>query len=143
MPHAIEKYRRKISGPIADRIDMWVTVGQMPLSALSTKAKRASGETASAREAIARARATQSKRFEGNDRVQTNADMKARDIEMYALLENEAEKALQDAAERLKLSARGYHRTIKLARTIADLAESENIQTPHMLEALQFRARDV
>ena len=143
MPHAIEKYRRKISGPIADRIDMWVTVGTMPLSALSTKAKRSLGETGAARKAITEARATQSKRFANSERVQTNADMKARDIEMYALLENESEKALQEAAERLKLSARGYHRTIKLARTIADLAQSKTIQTPHMLEALQYRARDI
>ncbi len=143
MPHAIEKYRRKISGPIADRIDMWVTVGEMPLSMLSTKAKRASGETVAAREAITRARATQGKRFIGSGRVHTNADMKARDIEAHALLENDAEKALQEAAERLKLSARGYHRTIKLARTIADLAESETIQTSHMLEALQYRAREI
>lgn len=143
MPHAVEKYRRKISGPIADRIDMWVTVGQMPLSALSTKAKRASGETVLARQAISEARAVQSKRFAGNEHAQTNADMKARDIEMSALLEDTAEEALQQAAERLKLSARGYHRTIKLARTIADLAESETIQTSHMLEALQYRAREI
>lgn len=142
MPHAIEKYRRKISGPIADRIDMWVTVGTMPLSALSTKATRASGETRAARQAIAQARTIQKKRFAGNS-LRTNADMKARDIEVHAQLEETAEKALQDAAERLKLSARGYHRTIKLARTIADLAESKTIQTPHMLEALQYRARDI
>lgn len=143
MPHAIEKYRRKISGPIADRIDMWVTVGQMPLSALGTKAKRASGETKAARGAIANARSLQKNRFGDSERLRTNADMKARDIEMYALLEENAERALQEAAERLKLSARGYHRTIKLARTIADLAHTETIQTPHMLEALQYRAREI
>lgn len=143
MPHAIEKYRRKISGPIADRIDMWVTVGAMPLSALGTKAKRSSGETAGARSAIAHARAIQKKRFQDSGRLSTNADMKARDIETYALLEENAEKALHEAAERLRLSARGYHRTIKLARTIADLAGTETIRTPDMLEALQYRAKDI
>ena len=142
MPHAIEKYRRKISGPIADRIDMWVTVGQMPVASFSTKIKRGAAGTTNARRAIAAARAIQKKRFL-NTVVRTNADMKARDIEMSALLEDTAEEALQQAAERLKLSARGYHRTIKLARTIADLAESETIQTSHMLEALQYRAREI
>lgn len=143
MPHAIEKYRRKISGPIADRIDMWVTVPEMPLSSLSTRAKRSGGETAAARSAVSAARRRQRTRFENTTHLTTNADMKAKDIERFAAESAPAEKALLDAAERLKLSARGYHRTIKLARTIADLAESETIETPHMLEALQYRAREM
>lgn len=142
MPHLVEKYRRKISGPIADRIDMWVTVPEIPHEMLSTKAKRTTGETKTAREKIEKARDTQSKRFATSRTLTTNADMRAKDIEKLAGLSDAAEVTLLEAAKRMKLSPRGYHRTIKLARTIADLAESEAIEPPHMLEALQYRARE-
>lgn len=142
MPHAVEKYRRKISGPIADRIDMWVTVPEIPPEHLAKKAKRAGGETKAARTRINTARAVQAKRFAKAKTLTTNADMRAKDIETYADLSDEAESALIDAAKRLKLSPRGYHRTIKLSRTIADLDGSDIIKTPHMLEALQYRARE-
>ena len=143
MPHIVEKYRRKISGPIADRIDMWVTVPEMPLEALALKSKRLGGETKRAREEVAAARRVQERRFKKSSALLRNADMRAKDIERYAELEDDAEKTLIDAAKRLKLSARGFHRTIKLARTIADLAASKTIATPHMLEALQYRAREI
>lgn len=142
MPHIVEKYRRKISGPVADRIDMWVTVPEMPLVALTLQKKRGGGETAQVRGEVARVREIQRERFKKTAHLHTNADMKAKDIEMYAQLSPEGEKALLEAAGRLKLSARGFHRTIKLARTIADLANSDTIKTPHMLEALQYRARE-
>jgi magnesium chelatase family protein len=142
MPHVVEKYRRKISGPIADRIDMWVTVPEIPLESLSRSGKRASGDTKAARERIEKARAAQQKRFAQKRSLTTNADMRAKDIEFFAELSDSAEKALIDAARRLKLSPRGYHRTIKLARTIADLSESTLIESPHMLEALQYRSRE-
>ncbi|HWO07742.1 MAG TPA: YifB family Mg chelatase-like AAA ATPase [Candidatus Paceibacterota bacterium] len=143
MPHIVEKYRRKISGPIADRIDLWVTVPEIPPESLSSKAQRASGETKAARERIEKARKTQEKRFAKARSLRTNADMRAKDIETLAKLSDEAETALIEAARRLKLSPRGYHRTIKLARTIADLGHAEAIETPHMLEALQYRAREM
>ena len=143
MPHIVEKYRRKISGPVADRIDMWVTVPEMPLESLSLKSKRALGETKAAREQIAKAREIQGKRFENARGLVTNADMRAKDIEKYAELSGEAETTLLDAAKRMKLSARGFHRTIKLARTVADLVGSEVIETSHMLEVLQYRAREL
>jgi magnesium chelatase family protein len=143
MPHIVEKYRRKISGPIADRIDMWVTVPEMSVESLSSKGKRSAGETKIARESVAAARARQGARFKDEKRLRTNADMRARDIEAYAELKDDAEKVLLEAAKRMKLSARGFHRTIKLARTIADLTASRAIETPHMLEALQYRAREL
>lgn len=143
MPHLVEKYRRKLSGPIADRIDMWVSVGEMPPESLSMKAKRASGETARARELIARARARQSERFKEAKGISTNSDMGPKEIESFAVLTPKAEETLQGAARSMKLSPRGYHRTIKLARTIADLAENETIEPGHMLEALQYRAREM
>lgn len=142
MPHAVEKYRRKISGPIADRIDMWVTVPEIPLENLTRKGKAAHSESKAAREAVLHARERQRMRFNGT-KLRMNADMRARDIESHAALSDSAEKALVQAAGHMKLSARGFHRTIKLARTIADLASSESIETPHMLEALQYRAREL
>lgn len=142
MPHAVEKYRRKISGPIADRIDMWVTVPAMPLEQLTRKGRPSHSESASAREIVMKAREKQERRFI-ETKLRTNADMRARDIETHAGLSDSAEKALVQAAERVKLTARGFHRTIKLARTIADLADSPKIETPHMLEALQYRAREL
>lgn len=142
MPHTIEKYRRKISGPVADRIDMWVHVGEMPPETLSVRAKRIGGETKAAREAIAAARERQRRRLKTAG-IFTNADMKPKHIEELAGLSDKAESALIAAARQMKLSPRGYHRTVKLARTIADLVGHETIESPHMLEALQYRAREL
>lgn len=145
MPHTIEKYRRKISGPVADRIDMWVHVGEMPPEQLTVNRKRSvdkESETKRAREAIAAARALQRKRFKAAG-IFTNADMKPKHLEELAGLSDKAEKDLVAAARQMKLSPRGYHRTIKLARTIADLAGSDSIESSHMLEALQYRAREL
>lgn len=142
MPHAVEKYRRKISGPVSDRIDMWVRVGEIPLESLSARAKSRGGETARAREEIARARERQRARFKGSG-IFTNADMKPNHIERFANLSGAAEQALIAAATSMKLSPRGYHRTVKLARSVADLAGSDEIGPTHMLEALQYRAREL
>lgn len=139
---ALDRYRRKIAGPVADRIDMWVHVGEMPVESLGSRPSMIDIETPAARERIVQARARQLTRF-GSNKSMTNADMGPREIESLAQLSTSAETALVDAAKRLKLSARGYHRTIKLARTIADLAESDTIESSHMLEALQYRAREV
>ncbi len=143
MPNAIEKYRRKISGPVADRIDLWVQVGEMPPETLALGAKKSGDQTKIVRERIARARVRQEARFKDAKGVTTNADMRPKEIETLAALTPKAEEALQAAARSMKLSARGYHRTIKLARTIADLAESDTIEPTHMLEALQYRQREL
>jgi magnesium chelatase family protein len=143
MPHAIEKYRRKISGPVADRIDMWVHVGEMPPETLSLRLPRGLDETSIVQERVARARALQETRFKGLAETSTNADMGPKEIETLAQLSTKAEETLLAAARTMKLSARGYHRTIKLARTIADLAGSDTIEPSHMLEALQYRAREI
>ncbi len=143
MPHLVEKYRRKISGPVADRIDMWVSVGEISPETLSTQKKSVSGETARARASVAEARKRQRERFKNAKNVATNADMGPKEIESLAELTPEGEKTLVGAARAMKLSPRGYHRTIKLARTIADLANSKTIEPSHMLEALQYRAREL
>ena len=122
---------------------MWVTVPEMPPESLRTNAKRTGGETESARKSVATARERQRARFKSVKGIITNADMGPRHIEKYANLSPKAEDALVGAARAMKLSPRGYHRTIKLARTIADLAGSDSIEPPHMLEALQYRAREL
>ena len=140
---AIEKYRRKISGPVADRIDLWVQVGELPPEALAQKRGKRPSESNEVRERVIKARTKQRERFGKCKDISTNADMGPKEIEHLAQLTDEAEKALIGAARSLKLSPRGYHRTIKIARTIADLADKATIETAHMLEALQYRSREV
>ncbi len=143
MPHIVEKYRRKISGPVADRIDMWVSVGDIAPEAMAARRRKEAGETEAARSRILKARARQKGRFIGAKGISTNADMKAKQIESLAKLSPKAEETLIGAARSLKLSPRGYHRTVKLARTVADLAGSDAIEPSHMLEALQYRVREL
>ena len=144
-PVSLERYKRKISGPVADRIDMWVHVGALAPESLAMGAVRAQegNETDKVRNRVAQARQSQKSRFGDTSGITTNADMGPKDIEQHAELSAEAEKVLQSAAHAMKLSARGYHRTIKLARTIADLAQSQTIEPTHMLEALQYRQREM
>jgi magnesium chelatase family protein len=143
MPTAIEKYRRKISGPIADRIDIWVQVGDISPESLAEKRGERPAESPVARERVKKARAKQADRFTAAKGVSTNADMGPREIENSADLTPEAEEALITAARSMKLSPRGYHRTIKVARTIADLFGCERVERDHMLEALQYRSREL
>jgi magnesium chelatase family protein len=138
----IEKYQRKISGPIADRIDMWVSVGRLPIEKLKSKNKSQKKESHEARARIADARDIQHERFQGHKKVGVlNGSMSSRDIEKYGKLSDSAEEILHTAGKRLDLSPRAFHRTIKLARTIADLETSDTIKDTHMLEALQYRQR--
>lgn len=141
MPHVVETYRRKISGPIADRIDIWIEVAGIDPSQLSVRPHKQHKETQHARARVSAAREIQKTRFAAEPNVYTNADMRAAHIDQYASLTRKAEEMLQAAAAKMGLSPRGYHRTIKLARTIADLSESEQVSEAHVLEALGYRMR--
>lgn len=137
----LARYKRKLSGPILDRIDLFITVGDVDYNDLAHDGPR--GEKSVAiRERISRARQIQKERFIAYEKnIQINSDMGVKDIETCALMKKEAEEILKKSAERLLLSARAYHRVIKLARTIADLDRSEFIEEKHILEALQYRPR--
>ena len=137
----LEAYKHKVSGPILDRIDLWLPVPHVDYDTLTEKRdQKKMGETAHARELIARARAVQKKRFTGLG-IATNAEMSARDIEERIVLSQEVQDLLKSSAQKLKLSPRSYHRLIKVARTIADLDDKTDITPEHVLEALQYRVK--
>lgn len=137
-PVSLERYRRKISGPIADRVDLWVTMGPVELGELG-KRDREGKQTLAARRKVADARAMQEKRF--NKTGKTNSDLSPRELDDLVPLAPEIRSTLEKAGERLALSPRAFHRVIKVARTIADLEGSEQIKESHVLEALQYRER--
>lgn len=140
-PTDLLRYQRKISGPIIDRIDMWVEVSQINYEKLGEKNPEKS-ETTDIKNRVIKAREIQKERFEKAKRkIKTNSEMEAKDMEKISELEESAKEILNTSAKKLDISARAYHRIIKLARTIADLDESKTIKTSHILEALQYRPK--
>ncbi|MEZ4210757.1 MAG: YifB family Mg chelatase-like AAA ATPase [Candidatus Paceibacterota bacterium] len=136
----IVRYKKKISGPIIDRIDMWVDVPKIDYELLSAKDKKeeSSGEII---KRVIKARNKQKERLK-NSKANTNSEMSVRDLEKLISLNQEVKSILNLSAEKLGLSARAYHRIIKLARTIADLDDKDEILTNHILEALAYRPKD-
>lgn len=132
-----ETYKNKVSGPILDRIDLWLEVPHVPYETLTTLTKK-SGETENARKQILTARQRQAERLV-TAKTNTNSGMSARDIESLVKLSDEVKDLLKVSSARLNLSPRSYHRVIKVARTIADLEDKDEIEVPHVLEALQYR----
>ena len=141
LPTALARYQRKISGPIIDRIDMWIEVSNISHEKLSEKPTE-SKESEKIKENILKARSIQEKRFiDTKGRVKTNSEMNSRDLTKLVELGGVARGSLNSAARSIDLSPRAYHRVIKLARTIADLDENENVEENHILEALQYRPK--
>ena len=137
----IARYERKLSGPIMDRIDMWIEVSKIDHDKLM-KSRNGSLETEKAKELVASARRMQKERFASlSISAVSNSSINARDLPQASRLKEEAKSALDKAALVHDLSGRGYHRTVKLARTIADIEGSETIETSHILEALQYRQK--
>jgi magnesium chelatase family protein len=136
-PSAISRYRRKLSGPLLDRIDLTVNVEHIEHGALLNSTPDDTTNTSIIR-LVKQARSTQAARF-GNAEM-LNSDMSNRDIKQHVNLTAKGKATLDLAASQLNLSARAYMRSLKVARTIADLADSPYVREPHVTEALKFRA---
>ncbi len=134
----VANYQRRISGPLLDRIDIHVEVPHVDCDKLTSTAQGES--SASVRARVEAARKRQSQRFRGAG-LYTNADMGPVHVRRFCQLDAQGRQVIKVATRQLGLSARVYHRVLKLARTIADLAGSENIETQHLAEALQYRPR--
>lgn len=138
-PTMISRYQGRLSGPLLDRIDLHVDVPRVEYDRLMSDER---GEpSAAVRGRVESARDHQRKRFEGRAGLYANADMGVSDIQQLCYLAPEAKQLLDVSTKRLQLSARSYHRVIKLSRTIADLEDSRRIEVAHVAEALQYRPR--
>lgn len=132
----IIRYSRKISGPLLDRIDLYVKVPKIKYDKLeSEKNGEASKDI---RERVERTREIQDKRF-ANSNIKINSEMNPKEIKMFCQTDNETKKILRDAVDNIGLSPRGFHKILKIARTIADLDDREGIDIKDVTEALQYR----
>ncbi len=139
-PREIQNYLGRISGPLLDRIDLHIEVPQVKFREISSER---TGETsAQIRERVIAARERQQKRFAGKPKIKCNARMGARELKAYCAIDEATVELLKFAMADMHLSARAYDRILKVARTIADLAGSENLASEHVSEAIQFRTLD-
>ncbi len=138
-PMQIQRYLSKISGPLLDRIDLHVDVPEVKYKELTAAAN---GEPSiRIAERVARARERQVARFAGRG-ILSNGQMRPREIQQYCNLDEPAQRRLENAIEKLGLSARAYDRILKVSRTIADLADTDGIDASHVSEAIQYRSLD-
>jgi magnesium chelatase family protein len=138
-PAMITRYQSRLSGPLLDRIDIHVDVQRVDYDKLMGADQ---GENSLAvRERVERAREGQRQRFAGMPDLIANTDMRAGDMQKFCVLTGEARTLLELSVRRMQLSARAYHRVLKLSRTIADLAGCDQIEVPHVAEAIQYRPR--
>lgn len=139
-PVVVERYLSRISGPLLDRIDIHLAVPAVAYKDLAGEHQEES--SAAIRTRVEAARVRQRERFRATQGVYANAHMSARDLRLHCRLSEPVEALLKTAITRLGLSARAYHRVLKIARTIADLADSRDIEPPHVSEAIQYRSLD-
>ncbi len=139
-PGAVAMYRSRLSGPLLDRFDIQIALQPVPYAELvAASAQERSGEpSAAVRERVAAARQVQVQRFQGSP-ARCNAQMSVAQVRRYCALPRGGEPLLRQAVEQMGLSLRGHDRVLKVARTIADLAGSPEIELPHLAEALQYR----
>jgi magnesium chelatase family protein len=140
-PASIIKYQRKISGPIIDRIDIHAEVPRMKFEKLNDR--KVAEDSTSIRERVTAARKRQHARFKNLDGIITNSEMQNKHIKEFCQIGEKETNILRQAVNQLHLSARAFHRIIKIARTIADLAGAEAIEVPHLAEAIQYRQRQI
>lgn len=140
-PQQVQKYVGRLSGPLLDRIDLHVEVPAVPVRELARR--EGGGEPSAAiRERVNAARRIQHRRYEDIPGVHCNAHLSSRDVKRFCILTDEAQRHLEHAIDLLGLSARAYDRILKVGRTIADLAGSDDIQADHVAEAISYRTLD-
>jgi magnesium chelatase family protein len=138
-PSQIARYKRKLSGPIMDRIDLHIEVPRLKFEKVSSD--NLGEKSATVKKRVTAARLIQKKRFEKMGLL-TNSEMDTKHIREFCPIGEAEKQLLKTAIQRMNLSPRGYHRLLKVARTIADLAEEEKITLPHIAEAINYRIRD-
>jgi len=136
-PQQIQHYNAKVSGPLLDRIDIHLEVAAVPFNEIS--AERQGESSREIKKRVDTCRAIQTKRYQDNSKIHCNAQMGPREIEKFCKLDQPAKKLLERSVEKLGLSARGYHRILKIARTIADMDNTKDLQLSHVAEAVQYR----
>lgn len=139
-PGMIQKYLSRISGPLLDRIDMHIEIVPVPFDKLSEMAP--AEPSAVIRERVISARGIQAARFSNDEGIYCNAQMSSKMLRKYCAVDEAGQQLLKAAMARMNLSARAYDRILKVARTIADLAGSESVQTEHLAEAINYRNLD-
>ena len=139
-PQEMQRYLGRISGPLLDRIDIHIEVTPVPFKKLSEERKEE--PSVAIRKRVTAARELQSIRFKDYENLHYNAQMNVKQIRAFCKLSEKSLLLIKTAMEKLNLSARAYDRILKVARTIADLANSENISPDHIAEAIQYRSLD-
>jgi len=137
---AVKRYLNKVSGPLMDRIDIHIEVTPVPVSQLNKEEK--SESSAAIRERVVAARAIQTARFANHPGVHCNAQMGSKLTRQFCALDDECRAIMEQAMNRLGLSARAYDRILRVSRTIADLEASPDIKTYHLQEAITYRSLD-
>jgi magnesium chelatase family protein len=139
-PGIVQKYLNRVSGPLLDRIDLHIEVTPVKFDELTNA--RNSEKSSIIRERVIRARNIQKERFGQLPGIYCNAQMNSQRLRKWCRINEGGNKLLKTAMERLSLSARAYDRILKVARTIADLETSENVELVHLSEAIQLRSLD-
>ncbi|MEN8140474.1 MAG: YifB family Mg chelatase-like AAA ATPase [Thermodesulfobacteriota bacterium] len=140
-PQQIKRYRQRLSGPLLDRIDMHLSVPAVPVQELQGQSQGPDSQTMRTR--VLAGREYQQRRFAGQAHIHANSQMSSRMLKKFCHLRPAGQTLLERGMEQLGLSARAYNRIIKIARTIADLSQSEAIETAHLAEAIQYRRLDI
>lgn len=139
-PAQIIRYQKKISGPLLDRIDIYIEVPRVKYEKLADE--RIAEKSAKIRERTETTRKIQKERFK-TSKTNTNSEMTLSEIKKYCQIDEKSQDLLKTALNQLHLSARAYHRILKISRTIADLSDSKNIEANHIAEALQYRPKEI